>query len=85
MQNIMVWTFSGVCFLLSGSAVMLARSVDGNTRSASTREQMAEKRMLLPADVALRMLLPADVASRGCRFADVALRMSLAPRLSRSF
>jgi len=25
-----------------GSAVMLARSVDGNTRSASTREQMAE-------------------------------------------
>ena len=31
-----------VCFLLSGSAVMLARSVDGNMRSANTREQMAE-------------------------------------------
>ena len=29
-------------FFLPASAVMLARSVDGNRRSASTREQMAE-------------------------------------------
>merc|ERR1712194_434178 len=34
---------AAAAFLKSeGSAVMLARSVDGNTRSASTREQMAE-------------------------------------------
>ena len=41
MPNVMVLILF-VRFLLSGSSVMLARSVDGNMRSVSTREQMAE-------------------------------------------